>query len=266
MHFPEVLESLLDDLREQQPDHIAVTGDLTNVALEHEFVTTARWLERLGNADDVTVIPGNHDVYVRIEPERSWDYWAAYMQPDDRSEPGRSAAAPTPDDYPVVRERGDVALVGLCSARPTPWFRASGWLGDDQLARTEHVLRRLGKAGRCRVVCVHHPPSDAEISPRRRMSDAAALRAVIERAGAELVLHGHRHRNVVHHIPGPGGKSVPVVGVPSASDIGEKEDKRAQYHLYRIERVNGDFQIEAHVRGYDRASGRFVDEGVRPLD
>ena len=37
-HLPEVLSCLLADVREQQPDHVVVTGDLTNVALEQEFV------------------------------------------------------------------------------------------------------------------------------------------------------------------------------------------------------------------------------------
>jgi 3',5'-cyclic AMP phosphodiesterase CpdA len=32
-HRPEVLARLLDDVREQSPDHVVVTGDLTNVAL-----------------------------------------------------------------------------------------------------------------------------------------------------------------------------------------------------------------------------------------
>jgi 3',5'-cyclic AMP phosphodiesterase CpdA len=36
-HRSEVLEALIADLRKTAPDHVAVTGDLTNVSLEDEF-------------------------------------------------------------------------------------------------------------------------------------------------------------------------------------------------------------------------------------
>jgi 3',5'-cyclic AMP phosphodiesterase CpdA len=37
IHRREVLDALVTDLRAQRPDHIAVTGDLVNIALEAEF-------------------------------------------------------------------------------------------------------------------------------------------------------------------------------------------------------------------------------------
>ena len=58
------LNRLVDDLNRQAPDHIAVTGDLTNVALPGEFENARDWLRALGSGDRVTAIPGNHDAYV----------------------------------------------------------------------------------------------------------------------------------------------------------------------------------------------------------
>ena len=60
----ETLDRLVDDLRAQKPDHIAVTGDLTNIAMREEFENARLWLEELGPPDRVTAIPGNHDAYV----------------------------------------------------------------------------------------------------------------------------------------------------------------------------------------------------------
>src|ERR1700728_1431369 len=37
-HRRDVLDALVSDIRSQAPDHIAVTGDLVNLALEAEFV------------------------------------------------------------------------------------------------------------------------------------------------------------------------------------------------------------------------------------
>ena len=86
----------------------------------------------------------------------------------------------------------------------------------------------------CRVVLIHHPITDGATSSRRSLSDAAAVRAVLRRAGADLVLHGHNHRTQLFQVPGPEGP-IPVVGVRSSSYMGRKPGKRAHYHIYDLE-------------------------------
>ena len=265
VHRPEVLEALFDDVQRQAPDHVAITGDLTNVALEQEFVEAARWLERLGAPDWVSVIPGNHDAYVRVVHEHGWQHWSRYVASDPAE--GGSVSPAGPDDFPTLRVRGPVALVGVCSAIPTPPFMATGRVGDAQLARLETLLAALRDRGLCRVVLLHHPPNDEDVVPRRRLGDSARLREVLGRVGAELVLHGHRHRTILRSITGPEGE-IPVVGVRSSSDVGSHEYKRAQYHIYRIERAPsgpelgpGRFAIQLATRGYDPQTGAFVSEG-----
>src|SRR5580700_1459839 len=63
-HRREVLDVLMSDLQAQVPDHIAITGDLVNLALEAEFAPARAWLEDIGPPERVTVVPGNHDAYV----------------------------------------------------------------------------------------------------------------------------------------------------------------------------------------------------------
>ncbi len=275
-HRPEVVEALIDDLEGQAPDHIAVTGDLTNVALEQEFRAAERWLARIGNPERVSLVPGNHDAYVRIEAARSWNRWVDFMGSDSAPAETRHATSPAIDslpasaiEFPTLRIRGPVALVGLCSALPTALFRATGRLGPGQITRLGRMLEELRARDLFRIVLIHHPPTDRDVAPRRRLVDSAALREVFRKAGAELVLHGHVHRTRWSEIQGPDGV-IPVAGVRSASDIGEKEDKRAQYHLYRIERGgrpgNGPgARIHVSIRGYQRAGRRFVAEAERWL-
>ena len=66
VHIREILDAMVRDLRAIEPDHVAITGDLVNIALPEEFRQAAAWLRELGRSDWVTVVPGNHDVYVPI--------------------------------------------------------------------------------------------------------------------------------------------------------------------------------------------------------
>jgi 3',5'-cyclic AMP phosphodiesterase CpdA len=257
-HCPEVLEALLHDLSAMAVDQIVVTGDLTNVACEHEFQQAQAWLERLGPPERVSIVPGNHDAYVEIPRSRSWDRWSAYLASDE-------GAAPA--GFPTLRVRGSLALVGVCSARPSAPLMATGRLGAEQLERLDKLLAGLAESPLCRVVLIHHPIIDGAASRRRALTDAAALRGVLARSGADLVLHGHGHRTMFGEIPGPHGP-IPVVGVRSASDIGHKPHKRAQYHLYEIEpRASAGgggarFHITTWIRGYDPAGGCFSADGA----
>lgn len=263
-HQSHVLEALIEDLKREAPDHVAITGDLTNVALEEEFPRARDWLERIGAPGFVTAVPGNHDAYVPVPLERSWELWREYLVSDAASRALLAELGQPADgalEFPSLRLRGGVALVGLCSARPTPLFRASGALGGVQRERLERLLFLLGERGLVRVVLIHHPPYPGATSARRALSDAEPLCELLARTGAELVLHGHLHRTRLAGIPGPAGE-IPVVGVRSASDVGERRDRRAQYHLYDVRRAgDGAPTIHLRTRGYDEASGGFRSEG-----
>ncbi|MFQ5660072.1 MAG: metallophosphoesterase family protein, partial [Gammaproteobacteria bacterium] len=260
----EILDALIEDLKVQDPDHIAVTGDLINFALEEEFVAAALWLRRLGPPRLISVVPGNHDAYVPLAAARSWDHWAPYMASDHAPR-----VLITEDSFPTVRMRGLVAVVGLCSAQPTEWSRAWGTVGPEQLERLELLLGELGRHGLCRVVQIHHPPLDERISQRSRLTDSACLREVLARAGAELVMHAHAHVTSVDSIAGP-ENPIPVVGVRSASNLGRKTDERAQYHLYRIEEHRTAtqatrYRITMAIRGWDAEAYRFAAVSRREL-
>ena len=122
------------------------------------------------------------------------------------------------------------------------------------------VLEELGAAGLCRVVLIHHPPVAGLTTRRRSLLDARAFGDVLQRRGAELVLHGHLHRTTLASLPGP-ERAIPVIGVPSASHAGPAAKRCAAYHLYEIERAGGGFAIRRSVRAWDPAIGRFTARG-----
>ncbi|TAK49878.1 MAG: metallophosphoesterase [Xanthobacteraceae bacterium] len=239
-HRRAILEALVADLRAQQPDHVAVTGDLANIALAAEFAPARTWLETLGTARDVTVVPGNHDVYVDATREAFARAWTPYLI-GDQSAPSEAVA------FPFVRRRGPLALIGLSSALPTPPFMATGKLGAAQLARLTDILARLAQEPVFRVVLVHHPLRAS--AWHKRLVDSEELSAALARHGAELVLHGHDHRDSTLWLDGT-GRAIPVIGVPSASAAGDASHDAAAYNLYRIARVRGDWVCEIVARGW----------------
>jgi 3',5'-cyclic AMP phosphodiesterase CpdA len=123
-HRRDVLDALVTDMKAQGPDHIAVTGDLVNLALEGEFRPAHAWLESVGAPDRVTVVPGNHDAYVRATRHRFVSTFGDYLRGD---------VVDGAAHFPFVRQRGPVRLIGVSSAVPTAPLMATGWLGHNQL-------------------------------------------------------------------------------------------------------------------------------------
>ena len=238
------LRPLMDDLLAQGVDHICVTGDLVNVSLPAEFDTGAAFLTALGPADQVSVVPGNHDAYVRSAMHYHLEHWAPFLAGDD-SHPHTPVDI---DAFPSVRRRGPVAIVGVSTAVPTAVFLASGAVGRAQRARLADLLRRLGDEGLFRAVMIHHPPV-GERAFHRDLRDAEAVREVIGQAGAELVMHGHDHRASLGAIPSAHGP-IPVVGVPSASAGADDDRGAGRYNLYRISGGPGAWRCEMEARGY----------------
>jgi 3',5'-cyclic AMP phosphodiesterase CpdA len=241
VHRREVLDALMSDMQAQTPNHIAITGDLVNLALEAEFEPARTWLESVGTTDRVTVIPGNHDAYVRATQHRFAEVWRDYLGSDEASD-GVT--------FPSLRRRGLLALISLSSAVPTPPLMATGWLGRSQLDALDRILARLAAEQAFRVLLVHHPlRSD---SRTKRLTDSSGLLALLNRHGVELILHGHDHVHSTIWIDGPAGK-IPAVGVPSASAVAHGRYPAAAYNLFSIAREGAAWRCEQTVRSIDDA-------------
>eukprot|EP01037_Dinobryon_pediforme_P016679 gene16679-16859_t len=254
IHDMKVLAALVADLRLQQVDHCAMTGDILNIGLRAEFPPAKRWLETLGTPADVSFVPGNHDVYVRSNMALVEEYFGSWMRSD------------TPDvsPMPYLRLRGNVALIGLSSGVPTAPFLASGRLGKAQMAAFALILGAPELQDFARVVMIHHPPYLIGARFGRGLMDAQKFEKIIAKFGAELIIHGHNHRESVHYLPGPRG-DVPVVGVASASAVPGSPQHLAAYHVYSIEKQSAGWHITAMRRGLKSGDARVHDLGALDL-
>jgi 3',5'-cyclic AMP phosphodiesterase CpdA len=240
VHRREILDIITSDVVEQNPDHIAVTGDLVNLGLPEEFLRAAEWLNDLGPPGRVTAIPGNHDAYVRLHPEAGTFHWRPYMEANKEG----AALFPTPATrFPFVRRFGDVALVATSSAIPTMPFIAGGKIGSVQRELLAGALDELARPGLFRVVLIHHPPLRHQAGWHRGLRDADKFTRVLMQHGAELVLHGHIHAQTVHELPTATGTAL-VIGVPSASEAAEGRIPAARYNTYAIAREGTGWRVE----------------------
>ena len=234
--FGNTLELMLEHMQSHAPDHVAVTGDLVNLATEVEIRNAALWLAGVGEPADVSVVPGNHDAYVPGAAGRAAAAWNDYMA-------GDADILAEARKFPYVRRRGHVAIVGCSTAVATPPFSANGYFSGGQARRTLELLQQLGDEGLARVVLIHHPPIRGAAANHKRMVGIRRFAAAIRTGGAELVLHGHTHLNTLYWLADR-EKKVPVVGIASASQGPGAKKPAAGYNLFSVDGEAGNWQLD----------------------
>ncbi|MCB8875183.1 metallophosphoesterase family protein [Acidisoma silvae] len=245
--------ALLADIAAHAPDHIALTGDLTNFGEPAEFLAARRYLQQMGSPNDLSVVPGNHDVTIPLPWQDSLGQWRDWMCSDAKE------AASGAEGFPFLRRRGDVAIIGVNSAVLTPIFYAGGAVGDAQRQRLADLLELTGRQGLFRIVLIHHPPTMSRGGRRKALRDRAALRDVLARHGAELVLSGHHHITRLAGVKGP-VTAIPSLGVPAAL-ASTVHPEWAGWHLHRIERTPAGWHLTSTLRRYNPISNVFEPAG-----
>jgi 3',5'-cyclic AMP phosphodiesterase CpdA len=227
-HHTYVFEGLVAAINAQKVDHVLCTGDITNVSLPSEFQFARRLFDRFAlGPKDVTVMAGNHDVYVPIGLRHFREAFQPYTQADP------SFDFPDDDPWPVVRVRGPLALICVSTSVATGWGQAWGRIGEKQLQRLDALLADSRFSDKFRLVAVHHPPAGRRAESRvRGLRDHEAFGRIIAHRGADLILHGHEHEDLRAELPGP-TRPVPVRGIQSATFEG-KHDLMARFRIYDV--------------------------------
>jgi len=235
-HRREVLEQLCTQVRQEQADVIAVTGDLVQLGLPDEIAQARDWLNSLGPAP-IALVPGNHDLYRDDAVDCVLASWSEHLHL------GEAARAAFPSRF----DCGALTIIGLCSAYSAPFWSAAGRLGAAQLARLDDIL--AATAGRMRCLLVHHPPLPGQCATRKALEDAAELARMLERHGVELVLHGHIHRNIaVRH-----AVRTHVLATASASNA--DASRRASYRVLDITEQPDRWLLDARLMTLDSDGG-----------
>jgi 3',5'-cyclic AMP phosphodiesterase CpdA len=248
-HQLSIANAVRDSIRAADIDHIALTGDLVNIATWNEFPAAAEWVKSFAPPERLSFVPGNHDTYVSVPWEKGLKHLVPWMTPD------RHDASADTTLFPYVRMRRTVAFIGLNSGRPQNLFSAAGTVGEQQLRDLKHILAMLGQQGFYRVVMIHHPPLPHLAKPRKALTDAATLQQVLAEEGCELVLHGHNHHFMLNWLDTKSGIT-PIVGAPSASLSGDAKHEPAGWNNFHIRRLQGKWQTDLTVYRWSKSAAR----------
>lgn len=217
-------ETLIATAKELQVDHILVSGDLINLGMKREFLACTEVMRQ--SAAPFFVVPGNHDIYLSSGDALGEfaECFAPFL--------GTPLVAGQP--FPYQADLGPVRLFGLNSSVGRPWFLADGQLGAQQLNAFEQALSAARSEGKYCVIMLHHPVTQAASRPRRDLMDRGSLAKILASHGADLILHGHEHRQLQGSLPGPCGLSIPVHGVASATATSQEPHKMGAFTLYEM--------------------------------
>lgn len=174
----DALDWVAAEIAERRPDAVAITGDLTMRARDHEFAAAASWINAL--PVPVTVGIGNHDLPNYHLPSR-------YLRPYSRFEAFRDK---------VERE---IDLPGL-SIVPLKTVRrwqprlnwSKGWVTRPAFERCLAALDALPPGNRALVV-VHHPLREVGTHGTALTRNGNMALAELARRGVLAVLSGHVH-------------------------------------------------------------------------
>jgi 3',5'-cyclic AMP phosphodiesterase CpdA len=258
IHRSAYVRAIAKEISRRGIEHVVITGDLTNLALEPEFELAREVIrDDLGlDASRVSVVPGNHDVYTSGSQKklRFSMYCADYIASDL---PLLSVSVPA-GRFPFVKLRGPVAIIGLSSAVTRPPFVAAGHLGRSQLHALSCILDHPEVRKRTPVIAIHHPihnPASRMKSLMEGLSDARELTAILQGVKRGLILHGHLHRRIHRDLMTRDG-AMSSVGATSASLHHDDDARSAGFNLYEIDDGGSITHTDAHVFEPDRGSFR----------
>lgn len=174
---PPVMEALVALARQQRPDVLVLSGDITQRATAAQFCEARAFCERL-QIPQLLALPGNHDIPLFNPWQRLVTPYARYLQ------------AFGPDLEPVL----DTAWLQLSTVNTTRrWRHKNGEVSDRQIERVAARLRQAGP-GQLRLVVVHQPVYVLRAADEhdRLRGWEPAVRAWAA-AGADIVMGGHIH-------------------------------------------------------------------------
>ena len=221
-------------VREERPDVLVCTGDLTQRATHAQYKAAADWF---GQFDiPVWLDPGNHDMPY-------YNLW------ERLSEPYRRYNALREDVAIPAFQSDELVLIPLKTTvrSQNRWPGSDGVVTPGALAATVSRLEQYRDDPRRRVVTAHHPlhpPRPGRPNPTIGGDNAMAR---LSEAGMDAVLTGHIHKpfNDRHTL---GDRSAQVIGAGTLSKR-LRDGVPASYNALTYQRGDNEIAVDTRIVG-----------------
>lgn len=162
---PNLMNRVIAELNELQPDAVVCTGDLTSDGYRQEYKNWVAYAERI--QAPIHTVPGNHDSrnvgYLHFEDLIGARMWSVDI--------------------------GGVRVVGIDSSEPD--------LNEGKVGRVHYdwIRRQFMEPAELKVLALHHHllPIPGTGRERSTVMDAGDLLEVLTHARVNVVLSGHKH-------------------------------------------------------------------------
>ncbi|QDC11438.1 metallophosphoesterase [Oceanicola sp. D3] len=165
---------LLRAVAKLRPDLVVISGDFTQRARRRQFRQAADFLSRI--EAPVLSVPGNHDTPID-------NLFRRFITPFHRYKRHINKVL-----EPCV-EDAEMQVVGVNTVNRFSWQR--GRFSGRTVRRVCNAF--AGRAGKLKVVVVHHPLEHGPTVEKRLMRGASAALSALSDCRADVVLSGHLH-------------------------------------------------------------------------
>ena len=185
LHFgterPACLISIQEFCREQQPELVVVSGDLTQRARYREFFHCKQFLDSLNCP--YLVVPGNHDIPLYHVWDRIFNPFTRYQLFFGNME--------------MTLETEHFYVIGVNSIRRR--YHTRGHISLEQIQQIDQILKQA-PADKIKIIAAHQPfytpPDDPHGIKDCPLLGRMALE-VWSQSGLKALLHGHLHQSAV---------------------------------------------------------------------
>lgn len=190
-NFPaELRNRLINSLLESDWDYLVISGDLTTLSLEEEFIEARKCLEPLFNKGRVIITAGNHDRYIPtvLNPDLLIKYFADGFICSQQPQPFGSSCC--------LKLNDDVVLVEIDMAIPRRLFSSRGKIRQDLEKCGEVLLQEY--EGYLKIAVGHYPaflPPGQHENYLHALAGREKLRQFLKDSQIDLYLHGHIHKS-----------------------------------------------------------------------
>lgn len=225
----EAVEWFSARVKEEQPDAVIMTGDLTMAAHRSEFEAAAKWLTDMNRP--ITVEVGNHDLPY-------FNPWARFVTPYKRYQSLER----------MIERPLDVKGVAVVPLKTTARFQlrfnwSKGNVSLRSLQQSLSLVEAVPSGDTVFVAC-HHPLIESGVRMRSNTRRGMQALEALSAAGAHAVLTGHVHDpfDIAHDV---GGRTIRLIGAGTLSTR-----TRAQPPSFNVITVqDGGFETVARFLG-----------------